>query len=518
MPAVRGDRSVRRERLGWIAAGIALVSGIAGVAATVSLRTAPDVPESRVEINTPPTLDIGSFAVSPDGRSLAFVALQQGQLRLWVRPFSTGTAQPIGGTEGASYPFWSPDGRSLGFFADSRLKRVDLAGGAPQSLAPAPGPRGGTWGAGDTIVFAPMPNAELQRMSAAGGVPAPATRRLGGQNGHRFPKFLADGRHYIYYAQSGDAAVRGTFLASLESTDARRLLGGIVAAVPAAHDTILVTELGKVFARRFDVDALELEDDPAMLAEDVSIDSPLNLAALSAGGSTVAFRTGRSLGVREIVWFDRSGKRLGTVGDQDAAAPRVPELSPDDRWIAVYRSVPGNDDVWLVDAATGARRRFTFDAGNDLFPVWCAGGTQLVFTSNRAGPYNLFVKPASGAGQETLLLASDRNKVPMACSPDGRYLLYRVTDPRGTTSGRCRCRETARPCRSRRSRTTSARGSSRPTAAGWHISRTSRAGSRSTCSRSPAPPRSSRSRWTAAPSRAGAPTARSCTTSRSTDA
>jgi Tol biopolymer transport system component len=166
------------------------------------LREAPP-PEIRVDLTTPPAADPLSFAVSPDGTRLVFSASNEGRSQLWVRPLDSLAAQPLAGTEGASYPFWSPDSASLGFFADGKLKRLDIPGGAAQVLANAPVGRGGTWNAEGVIVFTPSSGGPLVRVPATGGDPVAVTRVESGQTGHRFPQFLPDGRHFVYFTLGG---------------------------------------------------------------------------------------------------------------------------------------------------------------------------------------------------------------------------------------------------------------------------------------------------------------------------
>src|SRR5205823_2606703 len=180
-----------------------------------------DAPETRVEIVTPATADPTSFALSPDGRQIVFVASGDGPSRLWLRPLDSTTARPLAGTEGAAIPFWSSDNRSVGFFADAKLKRVDVAGGPPQTLATAPGFRGGTWNADGVILFTPNTGSPLFRVPASGGE-AVAVTKLDRQASHRFPSFLPDGRQFLFLVQ-GTPDTAGIYLGSLDSAETRRL-------------------------------------------------------------------------------------------------------------------------------------------------------------------------------------------------------------------------------------------------------------------------------------------------------
>src|SRR5262245_57300765 len=221
-----------RERILWLST-IALVTLLAGAATTAWLRErASFVPPSviRLDLATPPTDDPFSFAISPDGRQVAFVAnASGGGAKLWLRPLDQVAAQPLAGTDGATYPFWAPDSRAVGFFADGKLKRVDLAGGAPQVLADAPQGRGGTWNSDGVIVFTPTagPTAVLMRVMATGGIPVPVTQLAAGQgNSHRWPQFLPDGRRVLFLVGMGRPETHGVYVASLGGGEPTRVLTG----------------------------------------------------------------------------------------------------------------------------------------------------------------------------------------------------------------------------------------------------------------------------------------------------
>jgi eukaryotic-like serine/threonine-protein kinase len=428
-PAAAIDRG--RERLAWIVAILAALAGIAGVAAVIMLRPVPsDPPEVRLAFNTPLTSDPLSIAISPDGRDLVFSSFSGGQPRLALRSLSVDATQGLNGTEGGTFPFWSPDGRSIGFFADGALKRVDR-NGTVLTLARAPGTRGAAWGADDTMVFSPTSAGPLLRVSASGGAQEPATRLLDGQQSHRFPHFLADRRHFVFYAQAADTAKRGIYLTQLGSLEATRLFDSDVSAVVAGGDTLLFVRQGTLLAQRLDASAARLTGEPAPVATDIAVDSAINVPAVAAAGNTIILRQGGAIGQRDLIWYDRSGQVRAKVGETDTTYPRVPELSPDDRRIAVYRSVNGNTDVWLIDAARGGRTRFTFDAAADVFPLWSPDGLRILFASNRRGVFDLYIKPASGTGAEQVVLESSANKIPNHWSPDGRFVVYRATTEKG---------------------------------------------------------------------------------------
>ncbi|MBI3264104.1 MAG: PD40 domain-containing protein, partial [Acidobacteria bacterium] len=381
-----------------------------------------------LEVNTPPTSDPASMAISPDGRRLVFAATADGRTRLWVRSLESTTAQPLVGTDGARVPFWSPDSRSVGFFADTRLKRIDVAGGPAQTLANAPIGTGGSWNRDGVIIFSNS-GTQISRMSASGG-DAVAVTRLDPprQNGHRAPRFLPDGHHFVYFVRGTQG---GVYLGALDAPEGHRLLEADANAVFTSPGYLLFVRQGTLFAHRFDPGRLVLAGDPVAVAERVTIDRRSAVAAVSASTSgIVAYRTGTGGGQRQLVWFDRSGKVLGAIGTPDGAGLSNPELSPDGTRVAVDRLVNGNRDVWLLETTRDVATRFTFDPGDDAYPVWAPDGRRLVFRSNRKGPNDLYQKLASGAGTEEVLLESPLGKLPEDWSPDGRFLLFRMTDPK----------------------------------------------------------------------------------------
>ena len=223
-------------------------------------RVVPDPFPARFEIPTPPTSDPVSFALSADGRQLAFVATAEGQSRLWVRPLDQLTAQQLPGTEGASYPFWAPDGRALGFFAHGKLKRIDLGSSSPQILADAPSGRGGTWNRDGVLVFAPtavVGVSVLMRVMATGGTPVPVTRLVTGQGSHRWPQFLPDGRHFLFFMAYGRPETQGVYVGTLDGGEPTRVLAAESPAVYAPPGALLWVREGVLVAQRFDPDEVD---------------------------------------------------------------------------------------------------------------------------------------------------------------------------------------------------------------------------------------------------------------------
>ena len=416
-----------RERLAWAAA----LAVLAGAAFAVAVRGRPAAParEMRVEITTPPTRDPASLAISPDGQQIAFVATSAGRSMLWLRSLESGSARPLPGTAGASYPFWSPSGRSLAFFSDdSKLKRIDLEGGTARVLASFGLPRGGTWNAAGTILLAPLGGGAIFRIPDTGGEPVAVTRLAATQTAHGFPQFLPDGDRFVYYAAGGPEA-GGVYLAGLASGVSRRLLGADSPAIVAPQGYLLFVRGETLFAHGFDPARGELLGRPFAVADKIVMGrvAGTSVAAVSAAASgQVVYRTGGEAQRRQFAWFDRSGRPLGTVGDSDPSYALSPSLSPDGRRLAMHRFVAGNTDIWILELARGALTRFTTHPANEIYPIWSPDGKRILFDSNRGGAYALYEKATDGTADEKLVLANGAQ--PTDWSADGSLLLFQQRD------------------------------------------------------------------------------------------
>jgi len=413
--------SRNRERLVWIVATL-ILSTIALTLGISYLRTPADLADLRVEITTPSTDAPTSFAISPDGRRLVFVAYDQGQARLLLRPLDATTAQPLAGTEGATYPFWSPDSRTLGFFADGKLKRIDIRGGLAQTLASAPGGRGGTWNPDGRIVFAPTAVGSLSTVPSSGGDVATVTvvdRRH--QASHRFPQFLPDGRRFLFFVQ-GPPDTQGVYLGALDSPKTQRLTAADSAGAYLPGGWLLFLSQGTLVARRFNSTAGELTGDPITVADPVGLDVSNFSGAFSVSREGIVAYRSIGTGRRQLIWFDRTGKRLGTLGEPDENELVAPSLSPDGLRVAAHRTLLGNTDIWIFDVARATR--FTFDANKDLFPIWSPDGRHIAFDSNRSGHRYFYQKRSDLAGAEIPFLETPEDKVLNDWSPDGQSILY----------------------------------------------------------------------------------------------
>jgi len=370
------------------------------------------------------TTSTAAGAISPDGRNLAFTARDSsGKVLLWVRALDSIAPRPLPNTEGAGLPFWSPDSRWIGFFAQGKLKKIDPNGGAPQVLCDAPVGEGGTWNRDGTIVFAPwLFSLGLSKVSSLGG-DASAITKVAREDYHRFPSFLPDGRHFLYFAQGGSS---GVYVGSLDSEKSQRLLSADSAAIYAQGYLFFVRE-GTLFAQRFDVIKLQLIGDPIRIAESVPFD--FNAPAFSISGNGIlTYRTGSVGQNLQFAWFDRTGKLLEPVGPPGPY--RDVNISPDGKRIAVHRHEGQGGDIWIFEP-DGATTRLTFDATQDNSgPIWSPDGRRIVFGSLRNGLWGLYQKSSSGGGTEELLLESDRPKVPMAWSSDS--IVFWILDPKTT--------------------------------------------------------------------------------------
>jgi Tol biopolymer transport system component len=374
----------------------------------------------------------GPPVLSPDGRRLAFAALEEdGAVRLWVHELDAGQARPLPGTENGSYPFWAPDGRHLGFFADARLKRIDTDGGLPLSLAEAPYGKGGTWSEDGVILFAPHWNGSIHRVQASGGEAVAVTEieARGEISGHRAPQFLPDGRHFIYLARTariGDNTLR---VASLDGSTDRPVLEDSQRAVYAAGH-LFFRRQASLMARPFDPAALEFTGDPFLVAERVRVIPGASWTMVSAAddGTLVYIGTGKNWG-SELIWLDGEGRPAGTVGER-AAYDRL-ALSPDGKSVAVTINDvgSGNVDIWVYDLDRGVPNRFTVDPALDSDPVWSPDGEQIVYRSTRDGGEALFLKDRHGAGAARKILETGNEAIlPHRITPDGRHLVYTVSN------------------------------------------------------------------------------------------
>ncbi|HET6892579.1 MAG TPA: protein kinase [Pyrinomonadaceae bacterium] len=435
MPALPSRRVTRRD---WILGSVAAVAVIVAVVLAVVLvsqfrRVSTEMHAVRLFINPPDKTSFGSFAISPDGLRLVFVATDpSGKNLLWVRALESTDAQPLSGTDEAVDPFWSPDSRFIGFFAGGKMKRIEATGGPVRTLCIAAVPRGASWNRDGVIIFAPTPNDPLYRISADGGEPTFLTKLDPSRQeaSHRWPYFLPDGHHFLYSVLGGPQG-QGIYVSSIDAKETRRLLDVRDTVVAYAEPGyLLYRREASLLAQAFDAKKLELTGHSFPVAEQVGFEASTFQTYFSVSQTGVLAYSSGNYGLTQLNWVDRSGKELGTIGQPRSYYIR-PWVSPDGKRMAVDGpDMQGNRDIWLIDLVTGDPTRFTFDPSTELFPVWSWDGSRIVFASDREGPRHLYLKNANGAGKEELLLKSEANKIPMDWSPDGRFILYVVNDPK----------------------------------------------------------------------------------------
>jgi Tol biopolymer transport system component len=416
-----------RERIALVSA-LVLVTAVATGLGILAFRPVAAPPETRVDIATPPATSAVSFAISPDGRNIVYEATSDGRSSLWLRPLDSPTAHPLAGTEYPIYPFWSPDSRSIGFFSDGKLRRIDITGGGVRTLANCGSCLGGAWNSEGLILFLVGGVTALFKVPATGGEPVMVTERQPGEAGHGFPQFLPDGHHFLYYV-AGSPETRGEYVGQIDGSERRRLIDIDTAAVYAPPGQLLFVRQGTLFAQAFDTDRLALTGDPVPLAEQVAVTGSDPALSASAAGP-IAYRIGTGTAQTQLAWFDRSGKEIEKISNRDNSPGINPSLSPDGRHVALQRSVNGNLDIWLLELARGVLSRFTFDAAGEQRPIWSPDGTRVVFNSNRKGAYDLYIKSATGTVSEELMLSTPEPKMATDWSRDGRFLLYRSNDPK----------------------------------------------------------------------------------------
>ena len=430
-----------RRRSSWLPWAAALVLGLAGWAAGVLLRKPPTNAVMRTSIllpaKTASDLANNPIAVSPDGSKVALAATgPDGKLRIWMRSMDGLEMTPIAGTDGATCPFWSPDGRFLGFFADHKLKKVPSAGGSALTICDAADGRGATWGAGDVIVFSPGPFSALFRVSAAGGAPSAVTD-VGQKPGstHRLPSFLPDGKRLLFFSGSSKTIDKENAIVALD-LETRKL-------TTITHENsegryaepgyLLFYREGNLMAQPFDAGALKLSGEAVPIAEKVQF-SPFRYTpafGVSRSGLLV-FQPGGQQQKKELTWFDLEGKNLGKVGEPAILAQGVPlAISPDGTRAAVtvQSGAGGPSAVWIYDLVRGVANPLTSASGADssFGPVWSPDGKQIVYGSTDGSVY---VKASDGSSEAKAILASTPNVLPTDWSRDGKTILFRVQNPK----------------------------------------------------------------------------------------
>jgi len=384
------------------------------------------------------------LALSPDQRLVAMVAYssQTNDYVLWTYEIGGRRSSPLEGTQGASYPFWSPDGRTIGFFADGKLKKVDLSGGQSRVICDAPNGRGGTWNKDGVILFSADALTGLSRVSALGGSPVELTKpdptRF--ETSHRWPEFLPDGKHFIYLAANfrGKPEMNAIFLGSLDSPDRHFLVTSTANAAYAAPGYLVYLRDKALVAQPFDRRNYVLSGEPHTLSDEILFLPQINRAIFGvSSGDVLVTQTGKGANMSQLAWFDRGGNPAGTVG-QPGWYDNV-RLSPDGRRVACDQTDPDgrNIDVWVHELSRGTVTRLTFDPALDQTPVWSADSQKVLFSSNRNGTFALYLKNADGSGSEQQVVDYGGALAnPWDWSHDGKYILVRTGSGLGYFAGR----------------------------------------------------------------------------------
>ena len=440
VPAISTSARPRGMRVSeWIAWAFCLLAIIAVIVLSLVLGFSGSQPSAvRTQIAAPEKLQFnfvgdsgGPPVVSPDGRNLVFSGKADGKNQLFLRSLGKMTPQPIAGTEEASFPFWSPDSRSIAFFAGDKLKRIDISGGAPLTICDAPAGRGGAWSNNGTIVFSPTFTDALLQVRATGGTPAPATKLSDQYTTHRWPWFLPDGRHFLYLAANHAAttsANAAVFWASLDGKDNKLLFPSRSNAIYASGQLLYVRD-NTLMTQPFDGSSGQLQGEAVALTNDVQIDGSVWRGTFSASDTgTLIYEPGIAGAGNRLTWLDRGGKETGNAGTPDSIA--MIELSPDDKKAAVTIGDP-QGVIWIYDLIHNSRSRFTFGSESSMNAIWSRDGKQIAYLmGNAANAFSrkLIVRNADGSGQakeitqigtlQTLQQELDD------WSPDGRYLLY----------------------------------------------------------------------------------------------
>ncbi len=430
-----------RRRDGLWAVGLLLTAGLALVLGSL-LRTpeAAPGPATHLVVETGDDLSfVGQdlAAVSPDGRHVAFTAASaDGSHSLWMRALDTPGPQAIPGTEGATAPFWSPDGRFVAFATGGDLKRITLDGGPAQRVCTLPQPRllGGTWSEDGTVVFAAgRPRARLYVVPAGGGEATPLTTHDAsrGETGHAWPWLLPDGRHLLFHVAADQPENAGLHVTRLDAPDDRRRILPGSARVIYGSGHLLFARDGSLLAQPFDADRLEVRGDPRLVAEDVSYwRGGRDWGWFSTSPARVlAYRAGGGLSRVQLAWRDREGKSLGTLGEPGPYGQIA--LSPDERQVAVeIPDADGQYDLWTIDVGRGVASRLTSGPGDDRDPVWAPDSRELVFRSDREGGRGLYRKGLQGEPASKIAVRSEEDTrarlAPESWSSDGATLLCNV--------------------------------------------------------------------------------------------
>ena len=442
LPPMIVSRRKSRERLIWAAAVVAAAAGAALLSRRFLAPSGPPREAVRFEL-APPSGAFQSLALSPDGRTLAFTVRDgSGFPKIWIRPLDSVEAHVLGGTNdiassgGGLSLAWSPDSRSLAFPAARQIRRIDVAGGAPELVCPAGTPFGLSWGAAGALVFVPFYGSGIARASASGGRPSPVTTvdRKAGEVAHLWPRFLPDGRRFLFFIRTrvGRESHQGWIAsASLDQKGVTRIrpADGFVG---AGQGYLLFTIAGALYAQRFDPGSLTVRGEPAAISGRPVVVGSVAYPGAEVGGSNLVFLSDPPK-LRRLVVVDRAGRELAQVGAPEPYDRKV-AISPDGRRALVMRLDPekGEDEIRMLDLERGTSARSGSGVEEEGGPVWSPDGSRFVLNWDREGPYDLVIRQADGSKPDEVVARSDYDKIPQSWSRDGRFILFQDQDPKNS--------------------------------------------------------------------------------------
>ena len=428
-------KSRQKALVAAMVAGWVLAVGAVVLVGTYARRLSSAQQLVRAKIEPPAGYEFtfvinGSAAVSPDGQQIAFLASKDGRRTLFVQRLSTGKAEPLPGTDGALFPFWSPESKYIGFFSEGKLKKIEAAGGPVQALCDAPDGRGGAWSEQGVIIFAPRIAGPLQRVSDAGGTPEDATPAHKGDNAftNRNPSFLPDGKHFLFVQRTGGDTVGSVYVGSLDG-GAPGLVLPKGSNVAYGDNYLFYLKDDVLMAQAFDSSGPHLQGKPIPIAESIEYWNQRDVGYFSLAGSVLLYRRG-VLESRELVWVDASGKELDHWGDPAPYGGAL--LSPDGRLAVMQRVNPDGrgTHLWLADLEHKTLTRLTSDKGMTETGVISADGNTLLISSTSGYSSSVFQRSLTASGKEERLAESKDPIWLASLSRDGRYLFLLVQDPK----------------------------------------------------------------------------------------
>ena len=434
VPAPVAARRRGRERIAWVVAGVAMVIA-AGLGALELRRASEPRREMRFELKLPASLSPGGpLRISPDGQAVAFEANDSsGVAQLWLRTFDDPEIHALPGTQGAGRPCWSPDSRSLAFFADNKLKKILISGGRPETVCEAPGGYDCSWGTNGAILFDGDGGHPTIRMAmATGGEPhvaaAPDTaKHIVACN---WPDVLPDGSHFLFIAQNSQSDLSEVRLGVIGTTKSVTVMKGESRVEFAPPNLLLFEREGALMAQRLDVGSGKLLGEPRTLADRIGVNRTNGMPYFSASKNGVLVYSQASSAQRHTVWLDRAGHALAEIGAPAAQSDIA--LSPDGRQLAITMTDASgsSSDLWVRDLTRDIASRFTIDPANDIWPVWSPDSKRLYWSSNRSADYEIYQRGLEAAA-DSLLFKGANSVGPIDVSRDGRYLAYMLSDGSG---------------------------------------------------------------------------------------